>query len=97
MGGGAHRQCGMGWRGAGGTLDGIRRSVPGTSTPKTIYSQSEARRLRPQPCPDCGKMSRVDRNLQDDAAGKPDPDVSVVWYCPDPLCVGHDGFSTETL
>ncbi|MFD4652661.1 hypothetical protein [Streptomyces sp. NPDC058441] len=66
------------------------------STPKTIYSQSEARRLRAQPCKQCGKMSRVDRRVQDDGSGKPDPDVSVLWYCPDVLCNGHDGFSLES-
>ncbi|GAA4799415.1 hypothetical protein GCM10023220_29470 [Streptomyces ziwulingensis] len=66
------------------------------STPKTIYPQSEARRLRDSPCPQCGKLSRISRNVQDDAAGKLDPDVSVLWYCPDPLCNGHDGFSIET-
>jgi hypothetical protein len=41
-------------------------------------------------------MSRVSRRVQDDAAGKIDPDVSVLWYCPDNLCVGHDGFSIES-
>jgi hypothetical protein len=65
------------------------------STPKTIYSQSEARRLRAQPCSDCGKMSPVARNVQDDLSGKLDPDVSVRWHCPDPLCNRHDGFWVE--
>lgn len=66
------------------------------SRPKTIYSQSEARRLRAQPCPDCGKMSRVDRKVQSDMGGGVDPDVSVLWHCPDALCNGHDGFSVES-
>ncbi|MFE4671401.1 hypothetical protein [Streptomyces sp. NPDC056723] len=65
------------------------------STPKTIYSQSEARRLRAQPCVHCGKMSRVDRRVQNDLSGKLDPDVSVTWHCPDPLCRGRDGFWIE--
>ncbi|MER7053511.1 hypothetical protein [Streptomyces sp. NPDC000351] len=67
------------------------------STPKTIYPQSEARRLREQPCIHCGKLSRISRNVQDDGVGKLDPDVSVMWYCPNNLCDGHDGFSIETL
>ncbi|WP_428956248.1 hypothetical protein [Streptomyces sp. cg35] len=65
------------------------------STPKTIYSQSEARRLRAQPCPDCGKMSRVDRKLLPDMSDSVDRDVSVLWHCPDSLCTGYDGFSIE--
>ncbi|MFJ7963110.1 hypothetical protein [Streptomyces sp. NPDC096324] len=65
------------------------------SKPKTIYSRSEAHRLRDQPCIDCGTMSRIDRQLQRDESGEPDPDVSVLWYCPDVLCNGHDGFSIE--
>ncbi|MFJ2961146.1 hypothetical protein ACIPIC_02415 [Streptomyces collinus] len=66
------------------------------SIPKTIYSQSEARRLRDHSCIHCGKMSRIDRQLQDDGEGRPDPDMSVLWYCPDVLCIGHDGFSIES-
>jgi hypothetical protein len=66
------------------------------STPKTIYPQSEARRLRDQPCIHCGKMSRVDKRIQDGMGGSVDPDVSVLWYCPNALCVGHDGFSIES-
>ncbi|MFD7465187.1 hypothetical protein [Streptomyces tendae] len=67
------------------------------STPKTIYPQSEARRLRNQPCIHCGKLSRIDRKtLNDMGDSKPDPDVSVLWYCPDALCTGHDGFSIES-
>ncbi|MFF2101006.1 hypothetical protein [Streptomyces sp. NPDC058202] len=66
------------------------------STPKTISPQSGARRLRNQPCIHCGKMSRVDTNLQDDAGGKFDPDVAVTWYCADILCNGHDGFWIES-
>jgi hypothetical protein len=65
------------------------------STPKTIYSQSEARRLRDHPCVHCGKMARISKNVQDDAGGSVNPDVSVLWYCPDILCIGHDGFSIE--
>lgn len=65
------------------------------STPKTIYSQSEARHLRAQPCPDCGQMSRVDCNVQDDPSGKLDPDVSVTWNCPNVICNRHDGFWVE--
>lgn len=66
------------------------------STPKTIYPQSEASRLRNQPCPHCGKMSRVDTNPQGDFGDSPDPDVAVTWYCPDVLCKGHDGFWIES-
>jgi hypothetical protein len=66
------------------------------SRPKTIYSQSEARRLRAQPCIHCGKTSPISRRIQDDAAGSVDPDVAVLWYCPDVLCQGHDGFSIES-
>ena len=67
------------------------------SNPKTIYPQSEARRLQPAPCIHCGKTSRIDRRIQDDAGGSElDPDVSVLWYCPDALCYGHDGFSIES-
>ncbi|MDH3037945.1 hypothetical protein [Streptomyces sp. TRM75561] len=66
------------------------------SIPKTIYPQSEARRLRDQPCIHCGRMSHIDRQIQDDGEGKLDPDVSVLWYCPDILCAGTDGFSIES-
>lgn len=69
---------------------------PSMSNPKSIYSQSEARRLRAQPCPDCGKMSRVDRQPLPDMSGSVDPQVSVLWYCPDTLCNGYDGFSVES-
>ncbi|MFE7727349.1 hypothetical protein ACFU5D_16340 [Streptomyces anthocyanicus] len=66
------------------------------STPKTIYPQSEARRLCEQPCIHCGKLSRIDRKpLPDMRDSVPDPDVSVLWYCPNNLCEGHDGFSIE--
>jgi hypothetical protein len=41
-------------------------------------------------------MSRLDKRVQDDASGSVDPDVSVLWFCPDVLCVGHDGFSIES-
>ncbi|MFJ7895856.1 hypothetical protein [Streptomyces anthocyanicus] len=67
------------------------------STLRTIYPQSEARRLRDQPCIHCGKLSRIDRKLLNDMGdSKPDPDVSVLWYCPNNLCKGHDGFSIES-
>lgn len=88
-------QCGTAWEGAGGTFRRNGLTVRSMSTPKTIYSQSEARRLRAQPCKHCGKTSRVEKNVQDDLGGKADPDVSVRWCCPDPLCVGHDGFWIE--
>ncbi|WP_327722302.1 hypothetical protein OG381_48180 [Streptomyces sp. NBC_00490] len=65
------------------------------STPKTIYSQSEAQRLRAHPCRHCGKSSRVDKRVQGDLGGGVNPDVSVIWYCPGTLCVGRDGFWTE--
>lgn len=66
------------------------------STPKTIYSQSEARLLRDHPCIHCGKMSRVNRKPLSEMGSSVDPDVSVLWYCPDALCAGHDGFSVES-
>ncbi|MGA4964532.1 hypothetical protein [Streptomyces pseudogriseolus] len=67
------------------------------STPKTIYPQSEACRLRDQPCIHCGRMSRIDRRPMPDLGdSKPDPDVSVLWFCPDVLCAGHDGFWIES-
>ncbi|MPY47186.1 hypothetical protein [Streptomyces acidicola] len=66
------------------------------STPKTIYSQSEARGLRDHPCIHCGRLSRVDKRVQADMGGGVNPDVSVLWYCPDLICEGHDGFSIES-
>jgi hypothetical protein len=65
------------------------------STPKSIYSQSEARRLRDHPCPHCGKTGRISKRPVPDMADTVDPQVSVLWYCLDPLCNGHDGFSIE--
>ena len=66
------------------------------SIPKTIYPQSEARRLCNHPCPHCGKSSRVDRNPQGGYNDSVDPDVAVIWRCPGELCNGHDGFWIES-
>ncbi|MFD3955974.1 MULTISPECIES: hypothetical protein [Streptomyces] len=65
--------------------------------PKQRYPRSVARRLRPHPCPDCQKISRPRiTELPDLDAADTDPDVLVVWNCPDNLCNQHEGFYTET-
>ncbi|AWT42538.1 MULTISPECIES: hypothetical protein [Streptomyces] len=64
--------------------------------PKTIYSRSEASRLRDQPCPYCGKRGRLSVRPVPSLADDVDPDVSVLWYCLDSICEGHDGFSIES-
>jgi hypothetical protein len=64
--------------------------------PKTRYPRSVARTLRPQPCPDCQRMSHP--RLREDRGGftnEVDPDVGATWYCPDNLCNQHDGFWIE--
>lgn len=65
--------------------------------PKQRYPRSVAQRLRPHPCPDCQKVSRTRiTELPDFDTAGPDPDVLVVWVCPDNLCNQHDGFYIET-
>jgi len=65
------------------------------STPKTIYRASEARRLRDHPCIHCGKNGRISKRPVPDLTDNADPQVSVLWHCPDPTCEGHDGFWIE--
>lgn len=64
--------------------------------PKQRYPRSVARQLRPYPCPDCRRVSRPQFTEMPDLAAAVDPDVLVVWRCPDKLCNQHDGFWIET-
>lgn len=65
--------------------------------PKQRYPLSVANRLRPHPCPDCRKTSWPQTiDTPDLTAADLDPDVLVVWICPDNLCNQHDGFFIET-
>ncbi|MGW2228267.1 hypothetical protein [Streptomyces formicae] len=40
-------------------------------------------------------MNRVGLKSLPDMGDSVDSDVSVLWYCPDALCAGHDGFSVQ--
>ncbi|MEU9495395.1 hypothetical protein AB0D73_26955 [Streptomyces sp. NPDC048215] len=65
--------------------------------PKQRYPQSEANRLRAQPCPDCGRKSFPDVRKDEGAQTNPlDPEVNVTWYCPSIICDQNDGFWIES-
>ena len=65
--------------------------------PKQRYPRSEANRLRPATCPDCGRKSGRPRIREDEGAkvNPLDPEVNVIWYCPNVTCNRHDGFWIE--
>ncbi|MEU5824875.1 hypothetical protein [Streptomyces sp. NPDC047803] len=66
------------------------------NNPKQRYPRSVARRLPDARCPECGRLAPPQiTEMPDLDAAQVDPDVLVIWHCPNSLCEGHDGFFTE--
>lgn len=64
--------------------------------PKQRYPRSEAQRLPNARCPDCGRSGRSQIiEMPDLGTVQADPEVLVVWHCPNDICEGHDGFFIE--
>jgi hypothetical protein len=64
--------------------------------PKQRYPRSVAQALRPQPCPDCQRMSPRRYQVDPHSPDEVDPDVLVAWYCPNNLCHKSRGFWIES-
>lgn len=59
--------------------------------PKKRYHLSQARRLRDQPCPDCGHQGRVVYSENIGFTDELNPEVPVRWDCTNNACPG-DGY-----